>query len=211
MRIQDDLTRPAVVHASSIPWAPSPALGVERRMLFRTGGEKAHATSLVRYAPGSRFAPHVHPGGEEFLVLDGTFQDERGDYPAGTYVRNPPHSRHAPSSQHGCTIFVRLRQFRDDDSLEWVCRPGQTQPVLFENAHERVQMQGWAADAPISIDNPRGLELLVLSGMLVTPDGGVLDALTWARWPAGQPLRARAGPEGARAWWKEGAPVLAAD
>src|SRR5262249_62190655 len=77
----------------------------------RVGDEVARATSIVRYAPGTVFSPHTHPGGEEFFVLDGTFQDERGDYPAGSYVRNPPTSRHTPRSQAGCTIFVKLFQF----------------------------------------------------------------------------------------------------
>src|SRR5690606_28983747 len=86
----------AAVHAAQMEWVPSPMPGVERRMLDRIGGEVARATSLVRYAPASRFAAHTHGGGEEFYVLEGVFQDERGDYPAGTYVRNPPTSRHTP-------------------------------------------------------------------------------------------------------------------
>nr|WP_245419771.1 cupin domain-containing protein [Phyllobacterium salinisoli] len=81
MRINDDLSRSAIVHASLQDWMQSPAPGVERRMLFRIGDEKARATSIVRYVPGSAFARHVHSGGEEFLVLDGVFQDEGGDYP----------------------------------------------------------------------------------------------------------------------------------
>jgi len=58
-------------------------------MLDRIGDEVARATSLVRYAPDSTFSPHVHGGGEEFLVLEGEFGDEHQNYPAGTYVRNP--------------------------------------------------------------------------------------------------------------------------
>ncbi len=69
MRINDDLSRPVIVHAARQDWVPSPAAGVDRRMLFRVGGEKARATSIVRYAPGSHFTRHGHPGGEEFLVL----------------------------------------------------------------------------------------------------------------------------------------------
>jgi anti-sigma factor ChrR (cupin superfamily) len=56
---------------------------------------------MMGNAPGSQFSPHTHGGGEEFLVLDGVFQDEHGDLPAGTYVRNPPTSRHTPGSAPG--------------------------------------------------------------------------------------------------------------
>ena len=90
MNLNSDFGARAAVHAARLDWAPSPILGVERRTLDRIGDEVARATSIVRYAPRSRFAPHAHGGGEEFLVLDGVFQDEHGDYPAGTYVRNPP-------------------------------------------------------------------------------------------------------------------------
>src|SRR5258708_31551528 len=111
MRINGDFTKRASVHAGKLAWVRAPMSGLERRMLGRVGEEVARATSIVRYAPESAFSPHAHPGGEEFFVLDGIFQDERGDYPAGSYVRNPPASRHTPRSQAGCTIFVKLFQF----------------------------------------------------------------------------------------------------
>lgn len=65
------------------------------------GGEVAHATSIVKYASKSSFSEHVHTRGQEFIVLDGVFQDEHGDVPAGSYVRNPSHSHHQPGSEEG--------------------------------------------------------------------------------------------------------------
>lgn len=85
--------------------------GVERRPLDRLGDEVARATTVVRFAPGSHFSEHVHTGGEEFVVLAGVFQDEHGDFPAGSYIRNPPESKHTPASEPGCTILVKLWQF----------------------------------------------------------------------------------------------------
>ncbi|MCG8563319.1 MAG: cupin domain-containing protein, partial [Hyphomicrobiales bacterium] len=115
MELNADFSRRAVVHAAELDWTASPMPGVDRRMLDRIGDEVARATSIVRYAPESRFSEHVHGGGEEFLVLDGVFQDEHGDFPAGSYIRNPPQSRHTPGSAPGCTIFVKLWQFDPDD------------------------------------------------------------------------------------------------
>ena len=106
MEINSDFSKQAIVHSDRLEWLPSPMPGVERRMLDRIGDEVARATSIVRYAPNSKFSAHVHGGGEEFFVLDGVFQDEHGDYPVGSYVRNPPQSSHTPSSDLGCTIFV---------------------------------------------------------------------------------------------------------
>ena len=91
-------------------------------MLDRSGGEVARATSIVRYAPGARFDRHVHGGGEEILVLEGVFSDESGDHPAGTYLRNPPGSAHAPFSREGCVLFVKLWQFTAGDTA--ALRPG---------------------------------------------------------------------------------------
>jgi anti-sigma factor ChrR (cupin superfamily) len=76
MNLNSDFSARAAVHAARLDWTPSPIPGVDRRMLDRIGDEVARATSIVRYAPHSRFAPHTHGGGEEFLALDGVFQDE---------------------------------------------------------------------------------------------------------------------------------------
>ena len=84
-----DLSLPAGVDTAALDWVPSPMVGVARRMIERDGGEVARATSLVRYQPGSRFSAHRHDMGEEYLVLEGTFSDNDGDFPVGSYVRNP--------------------------------------------------------------------------------------------------------------------------
>src|SRR5262249_8051289 len=97
--------------------------GVERRMLDRIGDEVARATSIARYAPGSRFSPHTHGGGEDFLVLKAIFQNEHGQFPPGSYIRNPPTSRHTPSSATGCILFVKLWQFDPADRTEVKLNP----------------------------------------------------------------------------------------
>ncbi len=154
MRINDDLTVPVIVQASELRWVASPAAGVDRRMLFRIGGEVARATSIVRYAPRSAFPRHTHGGGEEIVVLEGVFQDEHGDYPAGTYFRNPPGTSHVPSSAEGCTIFVRLWQFRDGDRAQIVRRPaeqasGAAEAIeLFDDGFENVRIEKMAPAAP---------------------------------------------------------------
>ena len=108
--INADFIQRVVIATDTLPWIASPQAGIERRLLDRIGGEVARATSLVRYAPASTFPAHEHGLGEEFFVLDGVFSDEHGDYGEGTYVRNPPRSRHTPRTAGGCTIFVKLRQ-----------------------------------------------------------------------------------------------------
>lgn len=115
MKLHADLSQRVVIESESLDWVDSPMVGVQRRMLERDGEEVARATSIVRYAPNSHFSAHTHGGGEEFLVLDGIFSDENGDYPAGTYIRNPVGSTHTPFSKKGCTILVKLWQMHPDD------------------------------------------------------------------------------------------------
>ena len=98
MKINADFNKRVLVHSAQLQWISSPMAGVDRRQLDRVGEEVARATSIVRYAPGSHFSPHVHTGGEEFVVIEGVFQDEHGDFPVGSYIRNPPQSSHKPGS-----------------------------------------------------------------------------------------------------------------
>ena len=215
MELNADFAQRASVHAARLPWVPSPVSGVDRRMLDRIGGEVARATSIVRYAPGSHFSAHTHDGGEEFLVLDGVFQDESGDFPVGTYVRNPPTSRHRPGSAPGCTIFVKLWQFDPADRTQLRLdtgampprpvsgRPGVETVPLFRDAAEEVRLERWAPRAAVSLPAPDGLEVLVLDGGFEEA-GEAFELQSWLRLPPGSTLRATAGPRGCRVWMKLG-------
>ncbi len=92
------------IDTRTAPWRPGlvPGLSVLPLHAFRT-----QHTALVRWAPGTRFQPHRHWGGEEIYVIAGTFEDEFGRYPAGTWIRSPHLSEHRPSSPQGCTILVK--------------------------------------------------------------------------------------------------------
>ena len=196
MQINADFNERVVVDTTAAPWVPSPEPGVERKMLDRVGTEVARATSLVRYAPGSSFRTHTHGLGEEFLVLTGTFSDEHGDYPAGTYVRNPPGSQHAPRSEAGCEIFVKLRQFDPDDRTPVRVDtrhtpfvpgavPGLSVRPLHEFRGENVALVRWE---PGTEFHPHmhmgGEEILVLEGTF-SDELGDYPAGTWLRSPHG--------------------------
>lgn len=215
MSLNADFSRRAIVHGASEPWVPSPMAGVERRKLDRIGDEKARATSFVRFAPGSHFSPHVHDGGEEYLVLDGVFQDDYGDFPQGTYVRNPPTSKHQPKTDPGCTIFVKLWQFDPNDRHQMrvdmgqtptktsAARPGVAILPLFANEEEDVRVETWDAGASINLDLAGGGEFLVMDGSF-TESGDNLVKESWLRLPIGSALNAVAGANGAKVWVKTG-------
>ena len=118
MELNADFSKRVVLRPEDQQWTQSPANGVERKMLDRVGDEVARATTIVRFQPGSSFPRHEHGGGEEFFVLDGVFSDETGDFPAGSYVRNPIGTSHAPHTEEGATILVKLHQFDAADRIQ---------------------------------------------------------------------------------------------
>jgi len=199
MMLNADFEHASIMHGAALDWVASPTPGVERRMLFRIGEEKARATSIVRYAPNSHFPAHGHPGGEEILVLEGVFQDESGDYPAGSYMRNPPGSGHRPGSEPGCVIFVKLWQFRQDDRAHVAIRDAGG--TLFDNNHELVRIESWPSQHGKTLPNPDGLDGSFMS------EGENFVRYSWLRLPAGRDLQLRTGPEGTRVWFKSG-PLL---
>ncbi len=215
MEINADFSKRVLINSDELGWTPSSMPGVERRMLDRVGDEVARATSIVRYAQGSHFAAHTHGGGEEFIVLEGVFQDEHGDYPAGTYIRNPPTSHHTPGSTEGCVIFVKLWQFDPADRTSVVInmtnaaqhpasgRPGISVATLFEDGRETVQIETWAPGTASDMILFGGAEVLVLEGSLDDHNEAMRPG-GWLRIPPGGSLSAVAGETGARLWVKTG-------
>lgn len=188
-----DFQQRVVIRTEEQEWMASPAVGVSRKLLEREEAERGRATSIVQYAPGSAFATHEHPLGEEILVLEGVFSDENGDYPAGTYIRNPPGSAHAPFSQAGCVLLVKLHQFALADkatvrintrTAEWLPGQGGLQVMpLHSFATEHCALVKWPAG---EVFKPHkhfgGEEIFVLSGEFID-EHGRYPAGTWLRSP----------------------------
>lgn len=209
-------------------WRASPLAGVERYLLDREGDEVAVATSLVRYAPQSAFDAHTHELGEEYFVLEGEFADEHGRYGPGTYVRNPPGSRHRPFSDRGCLIWVKLRQFHPADQTQLVAKPALTTPAsgfsqaslhwfapgddVLQAQQERVALLTAAADTAIELPACYGMqELFVIDGGVDWQDAQTLrfERYGWLRLAPGQPLRVTT-TQASVLLWKE-RPIWIAD
>jgi anti-sigma factor ChrR (cupin superfamily) len=99
--------------AEDAPWRDSPYEGVQWKKL-RFDSATGHSAVLLRFAPGASYGAHRHPGGEEYLVLEGSLEDGGQTYGRGTYVYHPPGSTHKPRSVEGCVLFVTLPQPIED-------------------------------------------------------------------------------------------------
>lgn len=177
-----------VIDSAVVEWQQSPRAGVWRKPLAREEAERGHATSIVRYEAGASFSVHDHPLGEEILVLEGVFSDETGDYKAGTYFRNPEGFRHAPFSNEGCIILVKLHQFLTEDtsriSIDTQYFDSQiAELILHKFKTETVSIvhlsKGNKLRVPIGL---RSQEIFIMSGQLAD-DEQTYVAGTWMRLP----------------------------
>lgn len=194
LQLNADPSQRCVVDSHSLPWLASPLPQVQRRLLERDGGEVARATSVVRYAPGARFSEHGHALGEEILVLDGTLSDEAGHYGPGTYLKNPPGSRHAPFSEGGCTLFVKLRHLDPADTKRVVVdshrtpwRPGLVSGLtvlpLAEFGTQHTALVRWAAGTFFSPHRHWGGEEIFVVDGVFSDEHGHYPAGSWLRSP----------------------------
>ena len=180
-----------VINTINQPWSKSPMPGVKRKPLAREEAERGHASSIVHYEAGASFSTHDHPLGEEIFVLEGIFSDETGDYPAGTYFRNPEGFRHTPFSKEGCTILVKLHQFQPDDQqhvvidtnkADWLPGHGGLEVMpLHQHKTESVALVKWPAGEKFKMHSHfGGEEIYVISGEFIDE---------YARYPAGTWIR----------------------
>lgn len=206
MKINANFRLFAGTNFDATKYIASPSYGVNRFMLDRVGDEKARATTIVEYSPNSSFPKHEHIGGEEFLVLKGTFKDQYGHFSAGAngyYVRNPIGSEHAPwVDDDGCTIMVKLLQMAEtegegkeplhiDLGKEKGTRGKQveygTVLDLYDNSYtgEHVEMC-WIDPGKVLPSNEKsekeGEELFILDGSL-TVGGDEYMKWGWIRFP----------------------------
>lgn len=213
MLVNADFSQCAVSLPAEQHWVNSPQQGVERIMLDRLGDEKTRATSIVRYAPESYFPHHLHPGGEEILVLSGVFSDGDDHYPTGWYIRNPPSSGHQPYSREGAIIFVKLWQMSPDedqhlridtnDANNWQRQGDREVCPLFADEREQVSLERWQAGTVLTIENVNGAEILVVAGELVE-EGETYQPNSWLRYPIGTNIELTAGLKGATVYLKTG-------
>jgi anti-sigma factor ChrR (cupin superfamily) len=188
-----DFNQQVVINTALQDWIASPSPGVWRKPLAREDAEQGHATSIVRFEAGSSFATHDHPLGEEILVLEGTFSDESGDYSAGCYLRNPEGFLHAPFSKEGCTLLVKLHQFKtgdnahiqiDTNSAQWLPGNGGLKVLpLYEFDGESTALVHWPAGEHFQPHvHAGGEEIYVISGEFIDEHGRYPQG-SWIRSP----------------------------
>ncbi len=182
-----------VINTELQSWQESPSKGVLRKPLAREEAEQGHATSIVCYQRGASFSEHGHPKGEEILVLNGVFSDHTGDYPAGSYIRNPPGFKHSPYSQHGCVLLVKLHQFQQGDNQQVRIKTQDSPWLEGQGGLKVMPLHEYGCEATALVKWPKnkrfkphrhygGEEIFVLSGEFIDEHGRYPKG-TWIRSP----------------------------
>ena len=193
MRLNAEFNQRVVLRPADRQWVESPEPGMQRQWLELVGsGEVGRATLLVRLAPGTRLPARQHAGGEEVLVLEGSFADEHGRYGSGCYLRQPIGSVSAPHSDAGCVLLVKHFQFADEDiarvvletrTAEWEQGLVDGLRILPLHSHgtEHVALVNWEPGTAFRRHRQwGGEEIFVLQGVFEDARG---------RYPAGSWLR----------------------
>jgi anti-sigma factor ChrR (cupin superfamily) len=144
------------------------------------------------------------------------FHDDAGDYPEGTYVRNPIGTAHAPwAGPDGAVLFVKLWQFDKADTrhiaIDTRAAPWRDGPMscvrvlpLHEFGAERVALERWPASAQLPPRRHHGREeILVLEGAF-EDEHGVYPTGSWVRSPHLSEHRPFTGADGAVLYVKTG-------
>ncbi len=63
-------------------------------------------TSLLHIEPGGGVPQHTHKGFELTLLLDGSFEDENGEYVKGDFIMLSGDHQHHPVSSKGCLCYT---------------------------------------------------------------------------------------------------------
>ena len=214
MSINADVLKKVVMHSRTGSWVKDKSKKFDVMYLDLLDTVKPVATMLVRMPPSSMLAPQKLLGGKEVFVLEGTFQDERGSYPVGSYMRFPPGCSQEAYSDGGCLLFVKTWQFDKDDknyvnidtSVSKPYRPkgrhGVHMQHVYSDAREDVRIERWDPNHRLKINQCNGLEVVVLDGEFFEPSTSYRQH-SWLRIPPDQPLSVIVGDRAARVLIKE--------
>lgn len=189
--INMDFTKRVVLDTNVVDWQKTGVNGITIKPLAIQDDDLGHLTAMIRYNDKSVYTRKERSNGEELLVLAGTFSTHSGDYPTGTYYRNPRDILQLPFSQHGCIVFAKLNQIHPEDNQKiaknvctdaWVdSKYSAKMQFLSQHGTEQTLMVKWPKGYAYKGEgNVGGTEIFVISGEL-HDDTNCYSAGTWLR------------------------------
>lgn len=108
MNIRDYIAR-----SGHLPWQPLIENGVHYKgisvkSLYFDKARNRSTAIMLRFDNGAAYPYHIHPAGEEILVLEGSCEIFGETLSQGDYLYTPPRGEHSVRTQTGCTLFLSI-------------------------------------------------------------------------------------------------------
>lgn len=182
--MNSDYEKRALIDTNTIPWQETKTKNVFKKVLSIKGKEE---TSFIKLNEGSYLTQIKKINSVEIFVLEGSYINEYGEYPKGTYLRLPKENEALVKSDEGCTIFRKTNFFTDTQEIiidtnntKWLQGQGNLE---VKPLHEQTALVKWPKDEKfIPHQHWGGEEIVVLQGTFID-EHGEYPKNTWIRSP----------------------------
>ena len=89
----------------NMPFGKTAHIGKLSRTRVQLDENEIHS-SLLHIAPGGGVPEHTHKGFELTVLLEGSFEDEKGTYVKGDFIMLDGNHQHHPFSEDGCLCYT---------------------------------------------------------------------------------------------------------
>lgn len=101
------MSQKIVIRSEGGDWVETKIPGVTFKPL-KPAAVRGAGTFIIKMEPGTSYPAHVHPGGEEVFVIEGSMNVGGDRLSPGDYLFTPPGGAHAAATEKGCSFLVVL-------------------------------------------------------------------------------------------------------
>ena len=112
--MNSDYEQKALIDTNTIQWQETQVKNVFKKILAIKDKEE---TSFIKLNEGSVLNQEQKINSVEIFVLEGTYINEYGEYPQGTYLRLPEENEALVKSDKACVIFRKTNFFTDKQKI----------------------------------------------------------------------------------------------
>ena len=112
--MNSDYEQKVLIDTNTIQWQETQVKNVFKKILAIKDKEE---TSLIKLNEGSVLNQEQKINSVEIFVLEGTYINEYGEYPQGTYLRLPEENEALVKSDKACVIFRKTNFFTDKQKI----------------------------------------------------------------------------------------------
>jgi len=108
MNINNYLTRSVTIPWNSLIEKGVHYEGISVKSLRFDKATNRSKSILLKFEKGASYPFHIHPAGEEILVLEGSCEIFGETFNPMDYLYTPPTGKHSVTSKTGCVLFLSI-------------------------------------------------------------------------------------------------------